>query len=233
MRRTLVAWSGGKDSALALAALQHDRSVTIVGLVTAVTPEYDRVSIHGTRRSILRSQAERLRLPLFEALIRVGAGNAAYEEAWASAIADARDEHGDITAIAYGDLFLEDVRAYRERQCTALGIEPLFPLWGTPTEHLARRAIRDGYRAYLTCVDTTQLDASFAGRLFDSKLLSDLPASVDPCGERGEFHSCVVSAPTFSGPIDVTLGTRVLRDWRFSYCDLVHNASSAVSASQT
>jgi uncharacterized protein (TIGR00290 family) len=219
VRRVILAWSGGKDSGMALATLRQDPSLVIVGLVTAVTPDFDRVSIHGTRRSILRAQADRLRLPVYEAAVRVGADNAAYEAAWASAFAQIRSELGDIDAVAYGDLFLEDVRAYRERQCFDLGVAPLFPLWGTPTDELAVRAIREGYGAYLTCIDTTQLDASFAGRLFTSELLADLPRSVDPCGERGEFHTCVVSAPTFSRPIAVTRGPVVLREDRFSYCD--------------
>ncbi|MGH7710194.1 MAG: ATP-binding protein [Gemmatimonadaceae bacterium] len=219
MRRTLVSWSGGKDSALALARLRNDPSIEIVGLLTAVTSEFDRVSTHGTRRSILRAQAESLRLPLFEAAVQVGADNAAYERAWASALDRARTEIDEVNAVAYGDLFLEDVRAYRERQCTQLGVEPLFPLWGEPTSQLAARAIREGYVAYLTCVDTTQLDASFAGRLYDADLLEQLPSSVDPCGERGEFHTCVVDAPIYKEAIAVTRGDRVLRDARFSYSD--------------
>jgi uncharacterized protein (TIGR00290 family) len=226
VRRAVVAWSGGKDSALALATLQRDTSVAVVGLVTAVTPGFDRISIHGTRRSILHAQSERLGLPLFEARLETGADNAAYEAAWASTLRQVRHELGAVQAIVYGDLFLEDVRAYRERQCQELGIEPWFPLWGQPTTTLAADAIRLGYRAYLTCVDTTQLDASFAGRRFDAALLNDLPASVDPCGERGEFHTCVVNAPTFTTAIDVARGERVLRDGRFCYCDFELVASS-------
>lgn len=220
MRRTLVAWSGGKDSALALASLRADPSHEVVGLLTAVTKDFDRVSIHGIRRSILEAQAHRLRLPLFEATIHHGADNASYESSWARAIATACNALGSVDAVAYGDLFLEDVRAYRERQCAELGVEPIFPMWGEPTRQLAERAIQDGYRAYLTCVDTTQLDASFAGRAFDAGLLLDLPESVDPCGERGEFHTCVVTAPSFCAPIQVVCGEVVMRDDRFQYCDL-------------
>ena len=219
MRRTLVAWSGGKDSALALASLRADPSHEVVGLLTAVTKDFDRVSIHGIRRSILEAQAERLALPLFEAAVHQGADNAAYEQSWARAAASARSALGRVDAIAYGDLFLEDVRAYRERQCAELAIEPIFPLWGEDTLELAKRAIREGYVARLTCIDTKQLDASFAGRAFDSELLAVLPGSVDPCGERGEFHTCVVSAPIYSGPIAVVQGIAVLRDDRFQYCD--------------
>jgi len=219
VRRTLVAWSGGKDSSLALASLREDSAHEVVGLLTAVTKDFDRVSIHGIRRSILEAQAQRLGLPLFEATIQHGSDNASYEASWARAIAAARAVLGKVDAVAYGDLYLEDVRAYRERQCAELGIEPLFPLWGQPTRELAERAIRDGYVAYLTCVDTTQLSAAFAGRAFDAELLTDLPEAVDPCGERGEFHTCVVSAPSFSAPILASRGETLLRDQRFQYCD--------------
>lgn len=214
-----MAWSGGKDSALALASLRADPSYEVVGLLTAVTKDFDRVSIHGTRRSILEAQAHRLGLPLFEAAIHQGADNAAYERSWARAVASARSALGRVDAVAYGDLFLEDVRAYRERQCTELGVEPVFPIWGEHTLALAERAIHEGYLAYLTCVDTTQLDASFAGRAFDAELLIDFPKSADPCGERGEFHTCVVSAPSFSAPIQVVQREAMLRDDRFQYCD--------------
>jgi uncharacterized protein (TIGR00290 family) len=221
MRRTLVAWSGGKDSALALASLRADASHEVVGLLTAVTKDFDRVSMHGIRRSILEAQANRLGLPLFEATIHQGSDNSTYERSWAGAIKKARDILGKVSCVAYGDLFLDDVRAYREHQCAELGVEPVFPIWGENTRALAERAIRESYVAYLTCVDSTQLDASFAGRAFDSELLADLPEAVDPCGERGEFHTCVVSAPIFSAPVEVSRGDTLLRDHRFQYCDLV------------
>lgn len=227
MRRTLVAWSGGKDSALALACLRADPSHEVVGLLTAVTKDFDRVSIHGIRRSILEAQAQRLGLPLFVATIHHGADNASYEASWARAIGAARNSLGIVDAVAYGDVFLEDVRAYRVRQCAELGIEPAFPIWGEPTHQLAKRATSEGYVAYLTCVDTNELAASFAGREFDAELLADLPESVDPCGERGEFHTCVVDAPIYSGALEVAPGERVLRDNRFAYCDFVLTGSSA------
>jgi uncharacterized protein (TIGR00290 family) len=216
-----MAWSGGKDSSLALAALRRDPSIEIVGLLTAVTTDYQRVSIHGTRVDILQAQARLLDLPLFLAQVRAVSDNAAYEAAWANALSSAREALGPITSIAYGDLFLQDIRAYRERQCAELNVEPLFPLWGEPTSQLAQRAVRDGYVAYLTCVDTSQLDASFAGRVYDAALLSDLPTAVDPCGERGEFHTCVVAAPIYNGHIAVRPGERVLRESRFQFADLV------------
>ncbi len=219
MRNIVVAWSGGKDSALALAALRADPSCNVVGLLTTVTTAFDRVSMHGTRRSILHAQADRLGVPLFEAALEPRADNARYEAAWAAALARARAALGAVDAVAYGDLFLTDVRAYRERQCEQLALDPVFPIWGAPTAQLAARAIRDGYVAHLTCVDTTQLHASFAGRRFDADLLKDLPKSVDPCGERGEFHTCVVNAPIFRAPIRISRGESVLRDGRFQYCD--------------
>ncbi|MEO8448568.1 MAG: ATP-binding protein [Gemmatimonadota bacterium] len=218
---TLLAWSGGKDSSLALAALRADSSVRVVGLLTTVAPAYDRVSIHGVRRSILHAQAAALDVPVFEASLTPSSSNAQYDAAWATALSHAQAAVGPVVRIAYGDLFLEDVRRFREEQAIRLGYTPVFPLWGENTSALARRFIRAGYEAYLTCVDTTQLDASFAGRRFDDQLLVDLPPEVDPCGERGEFHTCVVAGPLFRRRIEVTVGARVRRDERFEYCDLV------------
>jgi uncharacterized protein (TIGR00290 family) len=206
---------------MALAALRADPLVRVVGLLTTITSAYDRVSIHGVRRTILHAQASGLGLPVIEARIEPGADNAAYDASWGSAIAAARKSLGAIEAVAYGDLFLEDVRAFREEQAARHGYALVFPLWGEDTRALAHRFTDAGYEAYLTCVDTTQLDGSFAGRRFDTALLADLPASVDPCGERGEFHTCVVAGPTFRSPIRVQLGERVLRDRRFQYCDLI------------
>lgn len=205
---------------MTVAALRDDPSVTMVGLVTTVTLDYDRVSMHGIRRDVLAAQAGALDLPLVEAALKPGAANADYERAWADALARARAALGGFDAVAYGDLFLPDVRAYREAQLRLLGLEPLFPLWGRPTRQLAADFIGLGFDAYLTCVDTTQLDASFAGRRFDRALLDDLPGSVDPCGERGEFHTCVVAGPVFGHAVPVRRGVRVLRDNRFQYCDL-------------
>jgi uncharacterized protein (TIGR00290 family) len=204
---------------MTVAALRNDLAIEVVGLVTAVTPIYDRISIHGIRRTILNAQSRALGLPVFEAELTPGCSNADYEASWASAIERARESLGPVDAIAYGDLFLEDIRAFRERQLTPLNIQPLFPLWGQPTDRLAREFVDSGFEAYLTCVDTTQLDPSFAGRRFDSALLADLNASVDPCGERGEFHSCVVAGPIFSAPIAVRRGESILRDERFQFCD--------------
>ena len=217
----LLAWSGGKDSSLALAALNQDPAHRVCALVTAVTNGFDRISIHGVRRELLERQALAIGLPLIIAPLDAGAPNAAYEEAWARALADATERCDGATHVAYGDLFLEDVRAYRERQLRGLGYTPLYPIWGENTAALARRFVREGFKAVLTCVDTTQLGAKFAGRAFDDAFLDELPAAVDPCGERGEFHTFVWNGPHMKHPVPIVAGERVLRDNRFEYCDFL------------
>lgn len=217
----VVAWSGGKDSALAVAALQADPGYRVVALVTTLTTGYDRVSIHGIRRAVLEAQVAALRLPLYEAQIPPAARNAVYEDAFARALEEIRASHAGVRHIAFGDLFLTEVRSYREALLARLGWTGLFPLWGRDTAALARECVTTGYRAILCCVDTTQLGAEFAGRAYDLELLSELPANVDPCGEWGEFHTCVCDGPVFSDPIGVCRGERVLRDNRFQYCDLL------------
>jgi len=216
----VLSWSGGKDSALTLDALFRDRTVQVVGLLTSVTSEYERISVHGVRRSMLEAQVQRLGLPLFEIALSPNCTNDAYEAAFRSALEEIKRELPNVAHIAFGDLFLEDVRAYRERLLEGSGFEPLFPIWGRDTADLARRFISDGFVARLVCVDTTQLDSTFAGRLFDEKLLADLPATVDPCGERGEFHTFVSEGPPFSAPIPYRVGQTVLRDDRFMFCDI-------------
>jgi uncharacterized protein (TIGR00290 family) len=221
--RVLVSWSGGKDSALALAALLEDPSIEVVGLLTSVTRGYDRVSIHGVRRHLLEAQAASLRLPLTEIALEPECSNAEYEAAFLAAIADAKRVHGTIDALAFGDLFLTDVRAYRERSLADTGLEPRFPLWGIPTPTLAERCLSLGVHARLVCVDTTQLPARFVGRLFDRALLSELTPGVDPCGERGEFHTFVADGPGFREPVAYDVGEIVRRGEgeRFAYCDLM------------
>ena len=215
-----LAWSGGKDSSLALAALQADPTIEVVALVTTVTGDYDRISMHGVRRSVLEAQVAEIGLPLVEATIPAAASNALYEEAFARALEVIRLEHPDVQHLAFGDLFLTDVRAYRERLLEPLGWTPLFPLWGRDTTRLARQFVDQGFRAILSCVDTTQLNADFAGREFDAALLNDLPGTADSCGERGEFHTCVYAGPIFRRPLSLQRGERVRRDDRFEYCDL-------------
>jgi uncharacterized protein (TIGR00290 family) len=204
----VLSWSGGKDSALALDALSRDPGVEVVGLLTSVTRTYDRISVHGVRRSMLEAQVERLGLPLFEISLDPSCTNEAYEAAFRAALGRIRRELSEVCFIAFGDLFLEDVRAYRERLLAGSGFEPMFPIWGSDTAALARRFIADGFSARLVCVDTTQLDAGFAGRLFDEQLLADLPPTADPCGERGEFHTFVSNGPQFNAPSPIVLEKR-------------------------
>lgn len=220
VRPVVLAWSGGKDSSLALAALRADPAVEVVAVLTTITRDYDRISIHGVRRAVLDAQVTALGLPLIEVAIPAAATNAAYEHAFAATLAALRRERPDVRHMAFGDLFLADVRAYRERVLPPLGWTPVFPLWGRDTRVLAQEFVRAGYRAILTCVDTTQLGAEFAGREFDELLLAELPTTVDPCGERGEFHTCVYAGPIFRYPLPVQPGERILRDGRFEYCDV-------------
>jgi uncharacterized protein (TIGR00290 family) len=217
----VLAWSGGKDSTLALAALRADRRYQIVALLTTVTRDYDRISIHGVRRAVLEAQTTALGLPLIEASIPAGASNPQYEAAFALALRTAQASRPGLRHIAFGDLFLTDVRAYREGLLASLDWTGVFPLWGEDTPALAQRFVDTGYRAILTCVDTTQLSADFAGRQFDAALLADLPATVDPCGERGEFHTCAYAGPPFARPLPLVTGERLRRDDRFEYCDVL------------
>jgi uncharacterized protein (TIGR00290 family) len=221
MNRIVVSWSGGKDSAMMVQRLRADPDIDIVALLTTVSSAFDRVSIHGVRRSILRKQAAALGVPLFEVLLGATSSNDDYERSFSDGLDRVRAAFADVHQIAFGDLFLEDVRGYREALLKRLGWTGRYPLWGEPTPMLAQWFVTQGYQAVLTCVDTTQLDAAFAGRTFDAALLAELPSSVDPCGERGEFHSCVLDGPIFTSPIAVTLGERVRRDERFEYCDLL------------
>ena len=217
----VVSWSGGKDSSMMLERLLADPSIQVVALFTTVSTAYDRISIHGVRRSILRKQAESIGVPLFEVALGATSSNDDYERAFAAGLEAVHSAYPQVNTIAFGDLFLEDVRNYREALLARLGWTGLYPLWGEATAPLAQYFVTRGFRAILSCVDTTQLDASFAGREYDAKLLAELPPSVDPCGERGEFHTCVLDGPIFREPINVTLGERVLREDRFQYCDLV------------
>lgn len=225
--RVVLAWSGGKDSSLALAALRADPAMEVVALLTTITRDYDRISIHGVRRTVLEAQVAAIGLPLIEVAIPADATNLVYERAFASALAMFGRKHPDVRHLAFGDLFLADVRAYRQQLLHPLGWIPVFPLWGRDTAALAREFVQVGYRAVLTCIDTTQLGAEFAGREFDASLLAGLPDTVDPCGERGEFHTCVYAGPIFCRPLPVRIGERVRRDGRFEYCDVILQASNA------
>lgn len=216
MKRVLVSWSSGKDCAWSLHLLRQQPGIEIVGLLTTINAEFDRVAMHGTRRSVLEAQAAAARLPLWTIPLPWPCSNEIYEERMAEACRRAVEEQVD--AIAFGDLFLQDIRAYREKQLKQTGLESLFPLWQIPTAELAERMIAEGLRAKIVCVDTRQLDASFAGRDFNTNLLSDFPEGIDRCGENGEFHSCVYDGPMFSRPVALDCGETVVRDG-FVYTD--------------
>jgi uncharacterized protein (TIGR00290 family) len=217
----LLAWSGGKDSTLALERLRMDARRRVAGLLTTVTAGYERIAIHGVRRSILHRQAHALALPLIEAQIPPQASNEIYEAAFTDALARARAAEPALDEIAFGDLFLADVRSYREALLARLGWGGVYPLWGEDTAQLAQHFVARGHRAILSCVDTQQLDAAFCGRDYDATLLAQLPRTCDPCGENGEFHTCVHASPLFAEPIALERGERVLREARFQYVDLI------------
>lgn len=217
----VVSWSGGKDSTLMLERLLADSHIEVRALITTVSTVYDRVSIHGVRRSILHAQAHALGLPLHEIRLGAQSSNDDYERAFADGLHELAAAYPDTRCMAFGDLFLEDVRAYREALLARHGWRGTYPLWGENTATLAQYFVRAGYVATLTCVDTQQLDASFAGRAYDAQLLEALPPTVDPCGERGEFHTCVTAGPIYRRAIPVDPGEQLLRESRFQYCDLV------------
>jgi uncharacterized protein (TIGR00290 family) len=215
----LLSWSGGKDCLMALAALRDDPAWRVVALLTTITGTFGRVSMHGIRRDVVHAQAASIGLPLIECTIDWPSSNADYEAAHASALRQARERWPGLRHCAFGDLFLEDVRAYRERQLASAGWSGVFPLWGADTRELSRKFHAQGHRAVLTCVDTQQLDGSFSGREYDPSLLEDLPAEVDPCGERGEFHTLSYAGPLFTEPLRLQRGASSLRDGRFQYTD--------------
>lgn len=213
----LMCFSGGKDSALALDELRRRGEFEVVALLTTVTDAYDRVSMHGVRRSLLRQQAESIGLPLKEVVVPPRSSNEIYEREMGKAF---RRFHAEgIRRVAFGDIFLEDLREYREQQLAACGLAGEFPIWQRDTTELANRFIDDGFEATLVCINAQVLDHAFAGRLFDRELLRDLPPGCDPCGENGEFHTFVSNGPIFREPITVSTGEVVERDG-FVFCDL-------------
>jgi uncharacterized protein (TIGR00290 family) len=216
-----MSWSSGKDSALALHAARTELGIDVVGLLTTVNESADRVAMHAVRRQLLEAQADRLGIALHTVDIPSPCPNEIYEERMTKAVAAAQAD--GITEMIFGDLYLEDIRAYREDMLTGTGITPVFPLWQRPTDALAREMCDRGVRAYITCVDPRVLPREFAGRAFDASFLADLPASVDPCGENGEFHSFVWDAPGFASAIDVVTGEVVERDG-FVFADVLPQA---------
>jgi uncharacterized protein (TIGR00290 family) len=214
----LFCWSGGKDSAMALHALQSAHGHRVAALLTTVTEEYDRISMHGVRRVLLERQATSIGLPLHAVLIPPHCDNATYEERMKEALS----EHlaRGVQRVAFGDIFLEDLRVYRERNLEQVGMEALFPIWKRDTRELARDFLRLHFQAITVCVDPRVPDPSFAGRVLDESFFADLPLGVDPCGENGEFHTFVFDGPIFQTPICFAAGERVLRDG-FCFCDLL------------
>jgi uncharacterized protein (TIGR00290 family) len=214
----LFCWSGGKDSAMALHTLLVAGNSRVTALLTTITEEYDRISMHGVRRALLERQAESLGLPLHSVLIPPQCINATYEQRMKEALAQhfARG----VRRVAFGDIFLEDLRVYREKNLAQAGMQAMFPIWKRDTRELAREFVRLGFRAIVVCVDPRVLDTSFAGRELDSSFFADLPTGVDQCGENGEFHTFVFDGPEFKAPIACRAGEKVMRDG-FCFCDLL------------
>jgi uncharacterized protein (TIGR00290 family) len=222
-KRLVVSWSSGKDSAWTLHVLRRQNDGEVVGLITTVNQAFDRVAMHSTRAEILEAQADAAGLPLKKILLPWPCSNEQYESCMRACVEELISAR--VQAVAFGDLFLEDIRAYREKQLAGTVLEPIFPLWHMPTRGLASQMIEAGLRAKIVCVDQKKLETRFAGREFDAELIGDLPAHVDPCGENGEFHTCVYAGPMFAHPISVASGEVVERDG-FIYCDAILNRHS-------
>ncbi len=218
VKRVILSWSSGKDSAWALHLLRQTPGIELLGLLTTVNQAFDRVAMHAVRQQLLEQQAEAAGLPLVTVPLPWPCPNEEYERLMRDA--SARMLAAGVQAVAFGDLFLEDIRQYRVDQLAKAGLEPLFPLWGMPTPQLARTMIAAGQKARITCVDPRKLDPGFAGRDFDLALLNDLPAAVDPCGENGEFHTFVYESPAYSRPIPIRSGDVIERDG-FVFADVL------------
>ena len=218
MEKVLFAWSGGKDSTLALHEMISN-GYEVAALLTTVTKDYERISMHGVPTPLLETQGKALGLPIEKVYITKNASNEEYESQMKDRLLHYQSQ--GVSSVVFGDIFLEDLRRYREENLAALGMRGIFPIWKKDTEELARRFVRLGYKAVVTCVDTEALDPAFSGREFDEQFLSDLPRTVDPCGENGEFHSFVYDGPIFKQKIPHRKGAVVLRENRFSFCDLV------------
>jgi len=217
--KILLCWSGGKDSALSLYEIQHNKGYEVVALLTTITEEYDRVSMHGIRRILLEQQAESLDYPLEQVCISSNTTQEEYEQRMEEALV--KYVRRGVTSVAFGDIFLEDVRKYREDNLAKIGMKGFFPLWKRDAAELARAFIHLGFKAVITCIDSHLLDKTFVGRPFDEQFLAELPLQVDQCGENGEFHSFVYDGPIFRRRVSHTTGEVVLRDNRFYYCDIM------------
>jgi len=214
----ILSWSSGKDSAMALYRARVSKQFEVVCLLTTLTDQFRRVSMHGVREELLDRQAEALGITLEKVLIPYPCPNAVYEEKMRNTLS--RWKEKGVTHVIFGDLFLEDIRKYREANLSQLDLTPVFPVWGTDTSSLAREMLKVGFRAILTCVDPKKIDGKFAGRQFDNSLLEDLPPTVDPCGENGEFHTFVYDGPIFRESIPVEIGRSVMRDG-FQFADVL------------
>lgn len=219
MQKVLMSWSGGKDCAVALHEILKSNEYEISALLTTLTEDYDRISMHGVRRVLLERQAASIGLPLEKVYITKNASNEEYEARMGEVLA--RHKEAGVTAVVFGDIFLEDLRKYREDKLAAMALQGIFPIWKRDTRKLAASLSASGFRAITTCVDTQALDGKFAGRVIDEQFLAELPAGVDACGENGEFHSFVYDGPIFKTPVSFTTGEIVLRENRFCYCDLI------------
>lgn len=217
--KVLLSWSGGKDSVLALRELQKNDNFETVALITTITKGYDRVSIHGIRRILLEQQADSIGIHLEKIFISDNASNEEYESKFSEVLLEYKKM--GIDSVVFGDIFLEDIRRYREDLLRGIGMRGLFPIWGKNSMDLANIFITSGFKAVIACIDSEAMDKSFAGREYDEQFLSDLPAEVDPCGENGEFHTFVYAGHIFKIPIIFAKGEVVLRDNRFYYCDLI------------
>ncbi len=218
MEKVIISWSGGKDSALALNEIIKSQKYEIASLMTTITKDYKRVSMHGFREELLEAQASSLGLPLIKIFISKNTSNEQYEEQMKNKLNKFYKK--GIHSVVFGDIFLHDLKKYRAEKLAEVNMKALFPIWKRQTSKLAQEFISSGYKAILTCVDTKLLDGKFSGRLFDEQLITDLSPHIDPCGENGEFHSFVFDGPTFSKKIPFTKGEIVLREQRFSFCDL-------------
>jgi len=215
----IISWSGGKDSLLALYEVQKSQDYEIVSLITTLTEDYDRVSMHGVRRTLLEQQGESLGLPIHKIFLSKNASNEEYERKMKETLVEFQQM--GVSTVVFGDIFLEDLRRYREENLSKIDMKGVFPIWKEDTTLLAHKFIDLGFNAVIACVDSEVLDRSFAGRVFDKLLLSDLPPTVDPCGENGEFHSFVYDGVLFRQGVSHTVGETVLRDNRFYFCDLI------------
>ena len=229
-RKLWLYWSSGKDSAWSLHTLRQNETFEVVALLTTVNDGAKRVAMHAVREALLEAQAESLGLPLVKVPIPPQCPNSLYEEAMARAMARARAE--GVYDVAFGDLFLEDIRRYREEKLRAVAMQPVFPIWGMDTRKLAQEMVASGLRAVLTCVDPKQLDARFSGRIFDDRLLQELPPGVDPCGERGEFHTFAYAGPMFAKPLAVHTGEIVTRDG-FVFADVLPGETATPASRST